>query len=220
MRARAAIISGSGPLPRPKAEQSKDGYYRTARALVRAIADLEGPFKEPTWDPACGDGRFGIEWAKRGWKMYSSDLIARGYGTAPLNYMSAAMPEGITHIVVNPPFGNAMGFAQKALEDLKGVPSFKLCLLQRMQWLETDPRRQFFDRTRLTRVWISSERHGCHSPEHDPDGTRDDGGMVPFAWFVWDSDCFDHWPGFYELRGFATDGEKTITNNWYMGAES
>ena len=83
-----------------------------------------------------------------------------------------------TNIVTNPPFGVATEFLLRALP----LATDKVCILQRLAWLEGKARRTIFESTPLARVWVFSSRISM------PPGGSDQparGGSVAFAWYVW-----------------------------------
>jgi hypothetical protein len=44
-------------------------------------------FNEWIWENACGEGHLSKELIKQGYQVYSSDLIDRGYGMNPIDFL-------------------------------------------------------------------------------------------------------------------------------------
>ena len=100
---------------RPDAKnRARDDFYPTPPegtwALLSAIR-----FKGTIWEPACGDGSISRVLEAAGYKVTSTDLVDRGYGTSPvdflLDYHTMAQ-----NIITNPPFKLAEEFARHALD--------------------------------------------------------------------------------------------------------
>lgn len=156
-------------------------FYKTPVVAVEALLDAER-VRGPVWEPACGDGAISRVLESRGLRVYSSDLYDYGYGEPGVDFLTcAAKPKGVRAIVTNPPFKHALEFADRALRhDVD-----KVVLLARLLWLEGGRRRQFFIDTRLARVWVHSTRVNVSRRGQDwGDGGK--GGMVAFAWYVWE----------------------------------
>ena len=57
-------------------------------------------------------------------------------------------------------------------------------MLCRLGWLEGKKRRTMFESTPLARVWVFSGR--LHMQRARQAEKADAGGMIAFAWFVWE----------------------------------
>ncbi len=170
---------------RPDAEnRDPNDYYRTPRWATEALLDRE-PLRGRVWEPACGDGAMSIPMIERGYAVYSSDLIHRGYdqGCGGVDFLA---PMGLRFVkpecvVTNPPFRLAQQFAERALE----VASWKVCMIARTLWLEGIRRKPFFESSPLARVYIFSGRVDIARQDHQAKSTGH-GGMTSFAWYVWE----------------------------------
>jgi hypothetical protein len=157
-----------------------DDWYRTPPQCTRALLRVE-PFDMNVWEPACGDGAISRELEAQGYKVVSSDLINRGYGTPGIDFL-ATRELWATDIVTNPPFELADEFALHALE--LGVR--KLALLCRANWLEGQQRyERLYSQRKLARVWTFSPRQTLWRGD---DEAENDGGMTPYAWFIFERD--------------------------------
>lgn len=158
-----------------------DDFYPTPPEVTRALLRVE-PFVPPMgiWEPACGNGAMSEVLKLTGLDVYSSDLVDRGYGDSYIDFLEMEKaPYPHTAIVTNPPFKLASEFIRHAIYDLE-VP--KLCLLLKLSALEGRSRARLLEETKLSRVWVFSNRIQLTRNGEDVRG----GGMIAFAWFTWD----------------------------------
>jgi len=116
---------------RPDAKnRARDDFYPTPPegtwALLSAIR-----FKGTIWEPACGDGSISRVLEAAGYKVTSTDLVHRGYGTSPVDFLLDYRTK-VNNIITNPPFKLAEEFARHALDRATD----KVALLARLAWLE------------------------------------------------------------------------------------
>jgi hypothetical protein len=156
--------------------RAKHDYYPTAPKLTRALLEVES-FDGGIWEPACGNGAMSKILASAGHAVTSTDLVARGYGHGPIDFLKTDTLRA-PNVVTNPPFNLWQAFAWHALE----LGAEKVVLLGRLLLLEGWDRADFFHGTRLTRAWIVGRANML------PPGAKDKGhgGMIAFAWFVWE----------------------------------
>lgn len=169
-------------------------FYPTHPSATRALLSVER-FDGPIWEPACGEGDLSKVLLEAGYDVVSSDLIDRGYGEAPVDFLSQFRSRA-PNVVTNPPFGLAVPFVNAALQHTTG----KVVMFLRLAFLEGQRRGDWFPRTPLKRVWVMSRRVPMARGRLAKD---DEGhGVLAFAWFVWE-------------HGY--DGEPTI--GWLDGGE-
>ena len=106
--------------------------------------------------------------------MFSSDLVDRGYGTPRIDFLMETQKHD--NIITNPPFKNALEFADRAVE----LARYKGALLLKLSFLEGVARRDFFKRYPPEKVWVFSQRQALMK-----NGEPYSGGMLALAWFVW-----------------------------------
>lgn len=163
-------------------KRAKDDFYPTEPALTRALLKVE-PFIGSVWEPACGDGALSEILKQKGHPTVSTDLVSRGYGRGGIDFLTTRTLRA-PNVITNPPFLHWQAFAQHALD----LGALKVALLGRLLLLEGWDRSAFFQRTHLTRVWVVGRS------KMRPPGTKDKGhgGMIAFAWFVWDWEAIEH----------------------------
>lgn len=158
-----------------RADAEKDHFYPTPPAGTEALLRVE-QFDGPIWEPACGEGHMSSVLEAHGHTVVSTDLVDRGFGMGRVDFL---MEQRLLapNVVTNPPFKLGEQFARKAFD----LGADKAALLCRLMWLETEARRQLFAECGLARVWVFARRLGMAKA-----GLADKGGMVPYAWFVFE----------------------------------
>jgi hypothetical protein len=125
-----------------------------------------------------------------GHTVVSTDLIDRGYGEGDRDFLMEWTPLA-PNIVTNPPFRWAKEFIERALlltrprMLVRGGSTRKVALFLRLAFLEGQDRGRWLPTTPLARVWIMSRRVPIakgRMPAKDEEG----GGVIAFAWFVWE----------------------------------
>ena len=151
-------------------------FYATPEACTRALLGVE-TFTGPVWEPCCGEGHIARVLVSGGHEVISTDLVNRGYGVTG----SDALMERRTfaNIVTNPPFRNALEFAEHFTDQAD-----KVALLLKLNFLEGVKRREFFKRKPPVRVHVFSARQALMKNGNSYEGR---GGMLALAWFVWES---------------------------------
>jgi hypothetical protein len=164
-------------LARDPEMRQKDDFYPTPREGIEPLLNVE-TFDGPIWEPACGDGAISRVLEEYGYEVVSSDLVDRGYGEARTDFLlcfNARAP----NLVTNPPFKLNYEFMRRAVYLTTG----KVALLMRLACLEGSERGKFYRKSPLARIWVFSSRLSMH---RDGVPTSDIGGMIGFAWFVWE----------------------------------
>jgi hypothetical protein len=138
-------------------------------------------FTGSIWEPACGDGAMSRVFEAAGYTVMSTDLVYRGFGTGGVDFLDTQTQAD--NVITNPPFKLTEAFIVKAV----GAAKRKAAILGRLQLLEGQARRKIWDATPFARVWIFSRRIAFTRPGETDYGTKGGkGGMIPYAWYVWD----------------------------------
>lgn len=156
-------------------------------------------------EPSCGDGAIVAPLRAAGYKVYASDLVARGCPDSTLADFLAPfeVPSGIEGVITNPPFKIAPAFITKALTLAPYV-----VMLARVAFLEGMGRKLWFETSPLARVHVSSRR--LPMMHRNGETISNVSSAMAFAWFVWDArhvgepvirwfDWKDHYPTFEDL---------------------
>ena len=78
-----------------------DDFYPTWPGATEALLRVE-TFDGAIWEPACGEGDMSRVLEAAGYDVISTDLIDRGYGEAPRDFLMEWTPRA-PNIVTNPP---------------------------------------------------------------------------------------------------------------------
>lgn len=170
-------------------------FYETPDVAVESLLRVEA-FEDTIWEPACGAGAISRVLEANYYAVASSDLYDHGFGETGLDFFDDAVQHrfvklGCRSIVTNPPFSDALDFAEAGVswirrENVHG----RMALLCRLAWLESQKRRPFFDATPPSRVWVFSKRLPMmHRPGWN--GNRST-STIAFAWYVWDAKVPKH----------------------------
>lgn len=160
--------------------REKNDFYPTPERATLALLGAES-FEGDIWEPACGDGAISKPFEAAGHRVVSSDLVDRGYGEARIDFLMEYLSRA-PNVVTNPPFKLAVPFVRKALE----LTTAKVAMLLKIAFLEGIERGELFRTTPLARVHVFSQRLAFVPGGSDPARKLDGGGMMAFAWFVWD----------------------------------
>lgn len=168
----AQRLNGAKPL----GERQRDDFYPTPPEGTEALLRVE-KFDGAIWEPACGNGAISKVLQDNGYSVVSSDLINRGYGDVGVDFLAQREPRA-PNIITNPPFKLSVPFVRTSL----ALASHKVAMLVQLRFLEGVYRGELFDEAPPVRVWVFRRR--LPIPSGDASGTQ--GGMLAFAWFIWD----------------------------------
>lgn len=157
-------------------------YYATDPVAIDLLLDKES-FSDNIWECACGGGHLSRVLENRGYSVYSTDLIYRGYGIGGVDFLSTdTMFEG--DIITNPPYKIASEFVEHAI---KLIPiGHKVAMFLRLQFLEGKSRRELFNKYPPKYVYVSSGRINCVRNGDFSKENRKSTGALAHAWFIWE----------------------------------
>jgi methylase of polypeptide subunit release factors len=154
-------------------------FYRTPAFVTEALLVQEA-FTGTVWEPACGDGAMSrvLEQKLPHCRIISTDLNDYGYGQPGVDFLKTRLKADA--IVTNPPFRLATEFAEHALECAP-----KVALFLKLAFLEGTRRYCLFRKFPPKFVHVFSRRVSLtrNGMKETPNG-----GMMAFAWFVWEKD--------------------------------
>lgn len=160
--------------------REKDDFYPTPRRGIDALLSVE-KFNGPIWEPACGDGAISLALEAAGYDVLSTDLVDRDFGTSGIDFLMEWQPRA-PNIITNPPFKLAVPFVRKSLDLTTG----KVAMLLKIAFLEGIERSRLFADSPLARVHVFSQRLAFVPGGTTSNRKLDGGGMMAFAWFVWE----------------------------------
>ena len=162
-------LIGTGPTNKRK----ENDFYATPDYVTDVLLENES-FDGEIWEPACGDGAISKRLESHGYNVYSTDLVDRGYGHDHFDFLLSH--RRTKNIITNPPFNIGTKFTLQSLR----LASSKVAIFNKITFLEGKERRQkLYSLRMLKTVYVFSERVGF-------DTKTGKGGMLAFAWFVFD----------------------------------
>lgn len=172
----ALSIVGSS---RKNGDREENDFYPTPQYAVTKLLELE-KFDGSFWECACGEGDITKALNNFGYNdVYSSDLIDRGFGESPIDFLKYDGKK-FDNIITNPPFK----FAQEFVEISKKFANQKIAMLLKTTFLESASRYNMFKDTEfpLKTVYQFSKRLTIYKNGEKMKNS----GMIAYAWFVWD----------------------------------
>lgn len=162
-------------------ERESNDYYATEPKALELLLEQE-TFDKSVWECACGEGHLSKVLKAHGHKVFSTDLIDRGYGIGGIDFLKWES-EFQGDIITNPPYKYALEFVEKALEVIP--EGHKVAMFLKLQFLEGKARRKFFEKSPPPRkVYVSTGRLCC-AMNGDFD-KYSKSNAVTYAWFIWE----------------------------------
>lgn len=163
-------------------ERENDDFYATDPAAATMLLEIESLSKN-IWECSCGEGHLSRIFENAGHKVYSSDLIDRGYGKAGINFLEQTRTFN-GDIITNPPYKYAKEFVEKGLELVSD--GHKVIMFLKLQFMEGKARKKLFLEHPPKTIHVSSSRITC-AKNADFKAMKDGGGSaVAYAWYVWE----------------------------------
>jgi hypothetical protein len=176
----------------PKAERQAEDFYATdPKALELFLERLNKDGIElahDIWECACGQGHLAKVLDKRGHCVLSSDIVDRGFGDSPMDFLGDSPDEFEGDILTNPPFKLAEKFVERGMGVLKNNPELslhprRLYLFLKIQFLEGQKRKELFKKFPPKYVYCYSSRQLCCK---DGEFEKYNATTQFYAWFVWE----------------------------------
>ena len=165
-------------------ERENDDYYATdPKALEIFLNKIEKDgikLHKNIWECACGEGHLSKVLESRGYKVWSTDLVDRGYGSGNTDFLKSIPDSWCGDVLTNPPYKYAKEFVEKALEVTR-IGTYTVMFLK-IQFLEGQRRRELFKRYPPKYVYVNSTRQICYI---NGDMSRKMSSASCYCWFVW-----------------------------------
>lgn len=161
-------------------ERQKEDYYATDPIAIDMLLESGCQLSREVWECACGEGHLAKRLSEKGYSVYASDIVDRGYGKGNFDFLAYnELWNG--DILTNPPYKYAQEFCEHALDVVS--EGHKVLMFLKLQFLEGKGRKSLFDRGDLKTVYVSRSRIMC-AKNGDFKGLKDSGGSaVAYAWF-------------------------------------
>ena len=113
------------------------------------------------WECACGQGHLSEVLKGRGHKVYSTDIINRGYGDEQIDFLTEKYfkDDLMADILTNPPYKFAQEFVEKALD--RQFKGYYTIMFLKIQFLEGQARKKLFEEYPPKYVYVNSKRQFC-----------------------------------------------------------
>ena len=165
----------------PREREQHDYYATDPIAIDLLTTKIRLP--DVVYEPACGEGHLSERLKQYGCKVYSADLIDRGYGEVKDFFDTTSLPEDCSCIITNPPYKYATEFILHSLEIL---PEGGYCfMLLNNSYLEGKTRyEKIYKQYPPMMVACFVRRLRC-SLNGMFDKKLENRSAVPYSWFVW-----------------------------------
>lgn len=163
-------------------QREENDFYATNPKALKLFLNEFNELNNKVWECACGKGHLSQFLTEKGYEVYSSDLVNRGYGETPIDFLETmSITKWDGDILTNPPFKLAERFIERAMELLKD--GNKLILFLKIQFLEGQERYNLFKKYPPKYVYCHSSRQQC---ARDGEFDKYTSTTQFYAWYVWE----------------------------------
>lgn len=166
-----------------KEREENDFYATDPHALEIFLDKLDQDnlkLHKNIWECACGEGHLSKCLEKRGYIVYSSDLINRGYGWET-DFLKVKKENLKLDIITNPPYKYAKEFVEKALE-IQANGYYTIMFLK-IQFLEGQARKEMFKKYPPKYIYVNSKRQLCAM---NGNFEKYNATAICYCWFIWE----------------------------------
>lgn len=167
-----------------KDREENDFYATDPNSLYILLDKLkEDKFKlhNKIWECACGKGHLSKVLKSKGYEVWSTDIVNRGYGELFFDFLTATNNLVYCDILTNPPYKYATEFVKKALEiQAKG---YYTIMFLKIQFLEGQARQKLFKKYPPKYIYVNSKRQLCAMNGEFEKYTAT---AICYCWFIWE----------------------------------
>lgn len=165
-------------------ERDEHDWYVEPRWVIERLFDAE-PMEGRVWDGAAGGGQVVQVAREHGLKAFGTDIVSRGPGIFPQDFMKPSTKREAVNFVSNPPYKLCVGepgcFVDLALQRTTGVVALVLPNAwawgsKRASWLKTTP---------LYKVYAVTPRPSMLPGTELAKGKKAGGGKKDYCVVVW-----------------------------------
>lgn len=170
-------------------ERVEDDFYATDPKSLELLLDkLEEDnikLNKYIWECACGQGHLSEVLKNKGYSVYSTDLVDRGYGIGDIDFLGSIHNNFSGDILTNPPYKYAQEFVEHSLHTLQD--GHYCIMFLKIQFLEGKARKEMFKKYPPKYIYVFSERQNPmrNGQPLDENGKKWSSTMC-FAWFIWE----------------------------------
>lgn len=166
-------------------ERETNDYYATDPHSLEIFLDKlqkdEIKLHSKIWECACGEGHLSEVLKNKGYDVFSSDLIYRGYGLGNIDFLKTTNIDIKSDILTNPPYKFAKEFVEKALE-IQANGYYTIMFLK-IQFLEGQGRKELFKKYPPKYIYVNSARQTCYI---NGDMSKKMSSASCYCWFIWE----------------------------------
>lgn len=178
-----SIFTCHGASNHTEEERQIDDYYATEPKATELLLERE-TFTEQVWECACGGGHMAEVLKNNGYKVFSSDIVNRGYlDTYIINFLEHNEQNNFD-IITNPPYKFAKEFVEHALNISE--PGVKVAMFLKLTFLEGKARKKLFEKYPPKKVYVSSARLQCAKNGDFEKYGKGVGTAVAYGWYIWE----------------------------------
>lgn len=169
-----------------KDREENDFYATDPKALEIFLDKLEEDnlkLHNNIWECACGMGHLSEVLISRGYNVYATDKINRGYGNEQLDFLTEKLfsDDLEADILTNPPYKFAKEFVEKALE-IQANGYYTIMFLK-IQFLEGQARQKLFKKYPPKYIYVNSKRQLCAM---NGEFEKYNATAICYCWFIWE----------------------------------
>ena len=166
-------------------EREQNDFYSTdpesLEIFLKALERDNFKLHKSIWECACGKGHLSKVLESKGYNVFSSDLIDRGYGKGNTDFLKSIDDAWWGDILTNPPYKYAKEFVEKALE-ITRTGTYTIMYLK-IQFLEGKSRRKLFEKHPPKYIYVNSARQLCYL---NGDMKNKISSATCYCWFIWE----------------------------------
>lgn len=161
-------------------ERQKEDFYTTDTQCVKELLQVVD-LSENILEPSVGMGHIAKTLTAEGHRVIAIDIVDRGYPNVKLMDFMEYNEQFHGDVVMNPPFKYAKEHILHALDLIpKG---HKICAFLKIQFLESQGRKELFDKCPPKEVYIYRKRVQCPK---DGDYEKYKSSAMMFCWFIFE----------------------------------
>lgn len=167
-----------------KDRETNDYYATDPHALEIFLNKLQEDGVElhnDIWECACGEGHLSEVLKNRGYQVYSTDLVARGYEEQQIDFLKYEGEDVSFDILTNPPYKFAKEFVEKALEIQEN--GYYTIMFLKIQFLEGQARKEMFKKYPPKYVYVNSTRQLCAM---NGKFEKYKATAICYCWYIWE----------------------------------
>jgi hypothetical protein len=180
---RRSVFSMMGASNHSETERQSEDFYATDPAVLDHLS-RKYTIPNVVLEPACGEGHLSKWLEDHGHKVYSSDLMDRGYGEQQNFFEMITIPEDCYCILTNPPYKHATEFVIHSLELLQH--GGQVVMFLKTTFLETERRYNDIFKTTPPKYVYQFIRRAMCAKNADFEEARKMGSAVSYAFFIWE----------------------------------